>query len=91
MPIKIRGKGKNKLSLEFEEEGYSLVNLLRQNLWDSDVEINKGEMRKGHTYLNNFKLIVRTESGDPVEALVRAAERVKDDCSEFKDKLKEAV
>lgn len=91
MAIKIRGKGKNKLTLEFEDEGYSLVNLLRQNLWDSETEINKGEFQKGHTYLDNFKLIVKTEEGDPVESLTKAAEEIKNQCDEFEKKLKKAV
>lgn len=91
MAIKIRGKGKNKLRLEFEEEGHSLINLLRQNLWDSDTNIDKAEYRKGHTYLDNFELQVKTESGDPVEALKNAAEQVKEDCEEFEEKLEKAV
>lgn len=88
MTIKIRGKGKNKLTLEFEEEGYSLINLLRHNLWDSDVELNKAEIQKEHTYLDNAKLIVRTEDDDPVEALVSSADRIKDQCKSFKKQLK---
>lgn len=91
MTIKIRGKGKNKLTLEFEDEGYSLVNLLRQNLWDSDTEINKGEFQKKHTYLDNFKLLVRTDEGDPVDSVVQAAKRIKKDCKEFGEKLEKAV
>ncbi len=84
MSIKIRGKGKNKLKLEFEDEGFSLVNLLRQNLWESGTEIKKAEFRKGHTYLDNIKLLVETTEGDPVEEVINASEEIKSDAGEFK-------
>ena len=86
MTIKIRGKGKNKLKLEFEDEGFPLVNLLRQKLWESDTEIGKAEYRKGHSYLDNIRLLVETEEGDPVEEVKEAAEEIK---SESQDIAKE--
>lgn len=90
MSIKIRGKGKNKLRLEFEEEGYSLINLLRQYLWDSDVDVNKGEYRKDHTYLDNFEFLLESKGGDPVESMKDAAEKIKDNCEEFREELEKA-
>ncbi|MFP4116973.1 MAG: RpoL/Rpb11 RNA polymerase subunit family protein [Candidatus Aenigmatarchaeota archaeon] len=87
MSIKIRGKGKNKLKLEFEDEGFSLVNLLRQNLWDSSTEMQKAEYRKGHTYMDNIKLLVETEEGDPVEEVVSAAEKIKSAAEEIKEQV----
>ncbi len=89
MSIKIRGKGKNKLNLEFEEEGFSLVNLLRQNIWDSGTEIGKAEYRKGHTYLDNISLLVETKEGNPVEEVVKAAEKIKTEAEEIKKQIGE--
>lgn len=91
MTIKIRGKGKNKLRLEFEEEGYPLLNLLRQNLWDSEANIEKAGYRKGHTYLDNFKLIIQSKDNDPVEVLKEASANIKDQCDEFSEQLENAV
>lgn len=87
MTIKIRGKGKNKLKLEFEEEGFSLVNLLRQRLWDSDTEIDKAEYRKGHTYMDNIKLLVETEESNPVEEVISAAEGIKSEVEGIKEQV----
>lgn len=90
MTIKIRGKGKNKLRLEFEEEGYSLLNLLRQKLWENE-ETDKASYKNEHPYIGNFELLVETESGDPVEALKEAAKGIKKEADEFNDELKSAL
>ncbi|MFP4115671.1 MAG: RpoL/Rpb11 RNA polymerase subunit family protein [Candidatus Aenigmatarchaeota archaeon] len=84
MSIKIRGKGKNKLKLEFEDEGFPLVNLLRNNLWDSDTEVDKAEYRKGHSYLDNIRLLVETEEGEPVEEVKKAAEEIKSEAQKIR-------
>lgn len=92
MEVKIRGKGKNKLRLEIEDGDYSLINLLRKNLWDEvETEVTKAEERKGHTYLDNFEFLVESKSGDPTEALVQATEKVQKDSEEFKKKIDKAL
>ncbi len=87
MTIKIRGKGKNKLKLEFEDEGFSLVNLLRHKIWDLNPDIDKAEYEKSHAYLDNLRLLVETKDSDPVEEVVKAAEEIKAECD---DLIKEA-
>ncbi len=89
MSIKIRGKGKNKLKLEFEDEGFSLVNLLRQKLWDSGAEIDKAEYRKDHTYLDNISLLVETKDSDPVDEVIKAAEEIKSEAEDLAEQVKD--
>lgn len=92
MDIKIRGKGKNKLSLEFTEAGYSVVNLLRKNLWEnSDIEVEKASYKRDHAYLGNFEFVLETEKGDPTEALVKAAKQIKKDSKDLQKKLNKAL
>ncbi|MFP4045734.1 MAG: RpoL/Rpb11 RNA polymerase subunit family protein [Candidatus Aenigmatarchaeota archaeon] len=92
MNIKIRGKGKNKLRLEFEEEGYSIVNLLRKNLWENEeVDIDKASYKRDHAYLGNFDFIVETKQGDPVQVLIDAAKKIQEDSKELQDKLNKAL
>ena len=49
MNIKIIGKGKNKLRIEFENEDHTLLNLLRRELWDQNADYAAYE--KKHPYL----------------------------------------
>lgn len=92
MEVKIRGKGKNKLRLEIEGGDYSLINLLRKNLWDEvETEVTKAEQKKGHTYLDNFEFLIESKSGDPTKALIQAADKIKEDSEEFKKKIEKAL
>lgn len=92
MNVKIKGKGKNKLRLELEGGDYSVVNLLKENVWEQSAgDINKASYRKGHPYLGEFELLVESEENDPVEVLLDAAEKMKQDTEEFAEKLNEAV
>lgn len=90
MNIKIRGKGKNKLRLEFEDEGYSIVNLLRKNLWKNG-DVDKASYKRDHAYLGNFEFIVETDEGDPVQVLIDAAKKIQDDSKELQDKFSKAL
>ncbi len=87
MSIKIRGKGKNKLKLEFEDESFSLVNILRQKLWESEGDVDRAEYRKDHAYLDNLHLLIETKGSDPVDEVLNAADMIKKEASEIVEQV----
>lgn len=86
MRLKIKGKGKNTLRIEFEGEDHSLLNLLRKNLW-KDSKIDSASYKKDHPYQSNPELLLKTKKGDPVKSLKRAARKVSDEAKEFRVEL----
>jgi len=88
MNIKILGKGKNKLRIEFEDESHTLVNLLRKALWNQKADYAAYE--KIHPYLDNPVLVLETKKRDPVNVLKAAARDVSNMSKDFKKEFKRA-
>lgn len=92
MNIKIAGKGKNTLRLKFEDGNYAIVNLLKESAWEiTDGKVDKASYSKGHPYLGEFELLVESNDDDPVDILLKSAEKIEQDAEEMADKLKEAI
>lgn len=82
MNVKIMGKGKNKLRVEFEGEDHTLLNLLRQMLWEENVDYAAYE--KSHPFLENPTLVLETDKKDPTNTLKSAAKRMGEQVEEFR-------
>jgi len=89
MNVKIIGKGKNKLRIEFEKESHTLVNLLRKELWKQKADYAAYE--KKHPYLDNPVLILETKKKDPVNILKAAAREITNMTKDFRKEFKRAV
>lgn len=89
MNVKIMGKGKNKLRVEFEGEDHTLLNLLRQALWEEGVDYSAYE--KKHPFLENPTLILETDKKDPTRTLKAAAKKVGDQMVEFRKDFSRTV
>jgi len=88
MNIKIIGKGKNKLRIEFENEDHTLLNLLRRELWDQNADYAAYE--KKHPYLENPVLVLETKKKDPVNTLKAAAREITNQTKDFQKEFKRA-
>lgn len=82
MNIKIMGKGKNKLRVEFEGEDHTLLNLLRKTLWEENVDY--AAYKKTHPFLDNPELILETDKKDPTKTLKAAAKKIASDMEDFR-------
>ena len=82
MNIKIIGKGKNKLRVEFEGEDHTLLNLLRQTLWEENVDY--AAYKRAHPFLGNPELILETDKKDPTKTLKAAAKKIANDMEDFR-------
>jgi len=89
MNIKITGKGKNKLRVEFIGEDYTLLNLLRQTLWGENVDY--AAYKKTHPFLDNPELILETDKKDPTNTLKAAAKQIIVDMEDFRKQFTRAV
>lgn len=89
MEIKIIGKGKNKLRIEFEDEGHTLLNLLRKNLWDKNVDYAAYE--KKHPFLENPVLVLETKKKKPTRTLKLAAKKISKEAKDFRKKFEKAL
>jgi len=88
MNIKIIGKGKNKLRIEFEDEGHTLLNLLRKALWDQKVDYSAYE--KKHPFLEKPVLVLETTKKDPTNVLKAAARDVANQVKDFRKEFERA-
>ena len=88
MNIKIMGKGKNKLRSEFEGEDHTLINLLRQTLWEENVDYAAYE--KKHPFLENPVLILETDKKDPTKTVKAAAKKITNQMEDFKKEFTRA-
>mgnify|MGYP006307327733 CR=1 FL=1 len=88
MDIKIIGKGKNKLRVEFEGEDHTLLNLLRKALWEEGADYSA--YKKTHPFLDNPELILETDKKDPTKMLAAAAKRIGNDMEDFRKKFERA-
>jgi DNA-directed RNA polymerase subunit L len=89
MNVKIMGKGKNKLRVEFEGEDHTLLNLLRQNLWEEGVDYAAYE--KEHPFLTNPVLILETDKKNPTRTLKAAAKRMGNQMQDFRKEFGRAL
>jgi len=88
MNIKIMGKGKNKLRVEFESEDHTLLNILRQTLWEEGVDYAAYEKR--HPFLANPVLVLETDKKDPTRTLKAAAKKIGNQMQDFRKEFNRA-
>lgn len=92
MKLKILGKGKNTLRVEFVGEDHSLLNLLRKTLWEDKYrKIDSASYKKDHPYMGDPVLLLKTKKGDPVNTLKRASRKIGDKAKEFRIELERAL
>ncbi len=89
MNIKIIGKGKNKLRVEFEGEDHTLLNLLRKALWEEGADYSA--YKKTHPFLDNPELILETDKKDPTRILKTAAKKIADQMVDFRKEFTRAL
>jgi len=88
MNIKIVGKGKNKLRIEFGNEGHTFLNLLRKTLVDQKV--NYAAYEKVHPFLGKPVLVLEAKKKDPTNALKAAARTIANQAEEFEKEFTRA-
>ncbi|MFB6075633.1 MAG: RpoL/Rpb11 RNA polymerase subunit family protein [Candidatus Aenigmatarchaeota archaeon] len=77
MQLKILGKGKNTLRVKFVGEDHSLLNLLRETIWDdNEAKIDSVSYKKKHPYMGDPILLIKTKEGDPEKVLKRASREI---------------
>ena len=82
MALKIIENTKNRLKIKLVDEDHTLVNALRQELWnDSDVEVSGYRIK--HSLVDSPELVIETSKKDAVATLQNAINRIKKDNQEF--------
>ena len=91
MEIKVVDETQSKISIELTSEDHTLANLLRKTLWE-DPNVEVAAYRMEHPLTGKPLLMVQTKSGEPKEALKKAAGRIEKRANElaglFSKKLK---
>jgi len=79
------------LTLRIEGEDHTLVNVLKANLWKSKG-IDAAASRIKHPLIDNVEIMVRTSGKkSPKSELDSAAEKVGDQCKEFRKAFEQAI
>lgn len=87
MELKVEAKSDKYWIVELVGEDHTLANLIAERLLkDSDVEFASYVLE--HPVIGSPKVIVRTKKGDAYDALKKAVDKVADDVSDFKAKVK---
>jgi len=89
MELKILKEENNMLQAEVVGETATFLNLLKEVLYE-DKRVKSAAFVVKHPLIGNPQIIVRTESGSPMNALKSAAERVEKMADEFEEKFKKA-
>ena len=90
MEIKVTGT-KNKIEVDLIGEDHTFCNLLRETL-QKDPDVVYAAYNISHPYVSEPKLIVETKGKKTAKnALLKAADTIKKDNSEFLDLFKKAI
>jgi DNA-directed RNA polymerase subunit L len=90
MRLKILKKEGGFLELEIEDEGHTFCNALQDSLLKDD-EVYLAGYTIPHPLMKKAVLQVRMKEGkDPIQALLRAADRLKADAQAFMDAFQKA-
>ena len=87
MKLKKLEKTKDKLVVEVDGEGHTLLNLLRENSWKTGA--TQASYMIEHPYLSTPKIIIHSKT--PVKTLASAAQMVLDDGIAFQKEFKKAL
>ena len=86
MKVTALEKKKNKLILEISGETHTLLNIIKDELWnDPNVKISGYNIE--HPLTSEPRLIVQTSSEDALEAVKEAVKRVKKNFDQFQKKV----
>ena len=88
MEINIQEESKGKLEIEIIGEDHTLCNVLRNELWNQDVEISAYNVE--HPLISNPTVIVQG-SGDLRKKFVSASDSLRKLFKEIKDNFDKAV
>lgn len=87
MKLKKISKTKEKLVVEVDGEDHTLLNLLRENAWNTGAD--QAAYMIEHPYLLKPKIIIRSKN--PVKTLVDAAQAAADEAEVFQKVLAKAL
>ena len=76
MDITVIEKTKTRAELEFEGENHTMLNVLRDELWN-DKNVTAAAYTIPHPLLNKAVFFVETKGKDPVKAIEDAIKRLK--------------
>ncbi len=84
MEVKILEESKNRILVEIIGESHAFCNALKKELyWDKHVKVAAYNIE--HPYVANPKIVVETDGQEkPKNALLKAAERIKDNADKIK-------
>lgn len=91
MEIKVIEDSKNRLIFDIKDEGHTLANMLRKELWQ-DKHVKAAGYNIKHPLDGTPQVIVETDGKEsPKKALAAAVERMKKDNDELKKAFKKEI
>ena len=90
MEIKVLKHEKNKIEFELIGESHTLCNSVRKELWNLD-ETDVSAYKVDHSLISEPTMLVETNKGDPVNAILKANDSLKKKIKEFKDEFNKKV
>ncbi len=90
MELKTVKQDEKTLIVEVVGETRGFANLISEELWE-DKSISEAAQIKGHPYLDQPKIFVKTDRGSPATALEKATDRILDQVKEFREEFKKAL
>jgi len=93
MNVKILSKTDEETEVEVRGEGHTLMNVLKDALLRlDDVEAATYDMNPEQSGGQTEPILyIKTEEGDPLDALREATEGIQEDSSEFREEFEDAI
>ncbi len=91
MKIEILNKTENEIELNIYEEGHTLMNILRKELFNDPAVVHTGYMIK-HPLIKELRFYIKTnKEKSPTQALEDALKRLEASIEEFETKFEHVI
>ncbi len=90
MELKALKKDDKTLLLEVKGETFTLTNLVQDELWNDPNVLETTDIKE-HPYLEEPKIWVKMERGNPVTAIKKACQRIERKIDEFSREFEKAL
>jgi DNA-directed RNA polymerase subunit L len=90
MELEIEEQDKNYIIVKVKGETMTLLKLIKEELWN-DKDVSEAAIIQEHPFMSDPKILVKVKSGNPITALEKSVDRVKENIEKFRKAFNKAL
>ncbi len=90
MELEVEKQDKNSVTIIVKGEGVTLLNMLRDELWN-DKNVTEAAIIQEHPFTANPKIMLKVSTGSPITTLEKAVDRIKGNLEDFRKAFKKVA